>query len=272
MLRNQILKFTYDKSIRTYITPKISDVILRGADEIHLFDTPLLLSRNLGITFEQRLIKRILDLVMGIFCFVIASPFMLLTALAIKLYDKGPVIYSQERLTLDGKTFKVYKFRSMIVDAEKDGVARLAKQSDDRITPVGKVIRKIRFDELPQLVNIIKGDMSFVGPRPERPEIAKQYEEIIPEFSYRLKAKAGLTGYAQVMGKYNTTPYDKLKLDLMYIEQQSFVLDLKIILLTIKTIFVPDSTEGVSNETAMTESQKISTNSENETQADKTHA
>ncbi|MBQ7756778.1 MAG: sugar transferase [Oscillospiraceae bacterium] len=261
-LRNQILKFTYDKSIRTYITPKISDVILRGSEEIHLFDTPLLLSRNLGLSFEQRVIKRAMDLVMALICFVIASPFMLVTALAIKLYDRGPVLYSQERLTLNGKVFKVYKFRSMIVDAEKDGVARLAKDNDSRITPVGKIIRKIRFDELPQLFNILKGDMSFVGPRPERPEIAKQYEETIPEFSYRLKAKAGLTGYAQVMGKYNTTPYDKLKLDLMYIQQQSIVLDIRILLLTIKTIFVPDSTEGVTADTAATDSHKLTPNSE----------
>lgn len=261
-LRNQILKFTYDKSIRTYITPKISDVILRGSEEIHLFDTPLLLSRNLGLSFEQRVIKRAMDLVMALICFVIASPFMLVTALAIKLYDRGPVLYSQERLTLNGKIFKVYKFRSMIVDAEKDGVARLAKDNDSRITPVGKIIRKIRFDELPQLFNILKGDMSFVGPRPERPEIAKQYEETIPEFSYRLKAKAGLTGYAQVMGKYNTTPYDKLKLDLMYIQQQSIVLDIRILLLTIKTIFVPDSTEGVTADTAATDSHKLTPNSE----------
>lgn len=261
-LRNQILKFTYDKSIRTYITPKISDVILRGSEEIHLFDTPLLLSRNLGLSFEQRVLKRAMDLVMAVICFVIALPFMLITALAIKLYDRGPVLYSQERLTLNGKIFKVYKFRSMIVDAEKDGVARLAKDNDSRITPVGKVIRKIRFDELPQLLNILKGDMSFVGPRPERPEIAKQYEETIPEFSYRLKAKAGLTGYAQVMGKYNTTPYDKLKLDLMYIQQQSIVLDVRILLLTLKTIFIPDSTEGVTSDTAQTDSHKLTPKSE----------
>lgn len=256
-LRNQILKFTYEKSIRTYITPKISDLIIRGSEEIHLFDTPLLLSRNLGLSFEQRLIKRTMDFLMALVCFIIASPFMAVTALAIKLYDKGPVLYSQERLTLDGKIFKVYKFRSMIVDAEKDGKAVLAKQGDDRITPVGKIIRKIRFDELPQLLNILKGDMSFVGPRPERPSIAKQYEETIPEFKYRLKAKAGLTGYAQVMGKYNTTPYDKLKLDLMYIERQSIVLDIQILLLTIKTLFTPDATEGVTNDTAISDSHKL---------------
>lgn len=259
-IRNQILKFGYEKSIRTYVTPKLSDVILRSADEIDLFDTPLLLSRNHGLTIEQRVIKRVMDLIMAIIVSVIALPFALITALAIKLYDKGPVLYSQERLTQNGKVFKVYKFRSMIVNAESDGVARLAKQKDSRITPIGKFIRKVRIDELPQLINIFKGDMSFVGPRPERPSIAKQYEETIPEFSYRLKVKAGLTGYAQVFGKYNTTPYDKLKLDLMYIQKQSILLDLRILLMTIKTIFIPDSTEGVTEDTAAKESQRLQPN------------
>lgn len=246
-LRNMLLKFTLDRSIRAYINPKLSDIIIRGAEEFHLFDTTLLLSRNDGLTFEKAFAKRFMDLLLATAAFVVASPFMLITAVAIKLYDRGPVLYSQERLTVNGKVFKVYKFRSMIVDAEKDGVARLAKKHDDRITPVGRIIRKVRIDELPQLLNILKGDMSFVGPRPERPELAEKYEETMPEFRYRLKVKAGLTGYAQVMGKYNTTPYDKLKLDLMYIEQQSMLLDLKIMLMTIKTCFVPEATEGVSN-------------------------
>ena len=176
---------------------------------------------------------------------VVASPIMLITALCIKMYDHGPVFFKQKRLTIDGKEFYVYKFRSMITDAEKDGVARLATQNDSRITPVGKVIRATRIDELPQLINIFKGDMSVVGPRPERPEIAKEYEEQIPEFSYRLRVKAGLTGYAQIYGKYNTTAYDKLKMDLMYIESYSILEDLKLILATFKIIFTKESTEGV---------------------------
>ena len=132
----------------------------------------------------------------------------------------------------------------MIVNAEKDGVAVLASQHDSRITPVGKVIRATRLDELPQLYNILRGDMSLVGPRPERPEIMKKYEESIPEFSYRLKVKAGLTGYAQVYGKYNTTAYDKLKMDLMYIENYSLLLDIRLIFMTIKIMFMKESTEG----------------------------
>ena len=227
------------------MTPKISDTIIRGADSIHLFDTPLLLCRNMGITAEQRLAKRMLDIVVSAAALLIASPFMALTALAIKLYDGGPVIYKQKRLTLDGKVFEIYKFRSMVVDAEKETGARLAQEHDSRITPVGRIIRKIRFDELPQLFNIFRGDMSVVGPRPERPEIAQEYRETMPEFDFRLKVKAGLTGYAQVMGKYNTTPYDKLKLDLMYIENYSILLDIKLILMTIKVLLMPSSTEGV---------------------------
>lgn len=244
-VRNRILKFCYANSIRVYITPKISDILIRSSETLHLFDTPLLLSRSDGLTMEQKFLKRFMDLVLIVPMLLVASPFMLITAIAIKAYDGGPVLYKQERLTLNGKTFKVYKFRSMIVDAEKDGVARLAKQGDDRITPVGKVIRATRLDELPQLFNILMGDMSFVGPRPERPSIAEEYERSIPEFAYRLKVKAGLTGYAQLYGKYNTTAYDKLKLDLMYIQSYSLLQDLKLIVMTVKIMFMKDSTEGL---------------------------
>ena len=155
------------------------------------------------------------------------------------------MLYKQVRCTRGGKEFYILKFRSMGVDAEKDGVARLSAKGDNRVTPVGKFIRKVRLDELPQLINIIKGEMSFIGPRPERPEIIKQYMEVMPEFEYRMKVKAGLAGYAQVYGKYNTTPYDKLKLDLAYIENYSVWLDLKLMLLTLKVLLWPDSTEGV---------------------------
>ena len=176
---------------------------------------------------------------------VLASPVMLLTALAIYLYDGGPVLYRQVRCTRDAREFRILKFRSMRVDAEKDGVARLASRHDTRITPVGRFIRAVRIDELPQLFNILKGEMSFVGPRPERPEIIAQYMEEMPEFSLRMKVKAGLAGYAQVYGKYNTAPYDKLKLDLFYIENYSVWMDVKLMLLTVKILFTPDSTEGV---------------------------
>ena len=238
-LRNDYLKFCFSHSKRAYIAPKISDIIIRGADDIRLFDTPLMLCRNYGLDFEQQLLKRIFDVIFSLIALVPAAPFMIISAIAVKLYDGGPVFYKQKRLTLDGKEFYVYKFRSMIVDAEKDGKARLASEEDDRITPVGKILRKFRIDEFPQLLNILKGDMSVVGPRPERPELTSEYEKEMPEFSFRLKVKAGLTGYAQVTGAYDTTPYDKLKMDLMYIENYSMRLDLQIILMTIKTMFFP---------------------------------
>ncbi|MDR2043966.1 MAG: exopolysaccharide biosynthesis polyprenyl glycosylphosphotransferase [Clostridium sp.] len=246
--RNQLLKFCYAQSIRFYITPKITDVILRGSEELHLFDTPLLLTRENCLTIEQKALKRILDVALSLLLLLLTSPFMLLTVAAIKLYDGGPVIYKQVRCTEGRRKFYIMKFRSMEPDAEKDGVARLAGKNDSRITPVGRFIRKVRIDELPQLFNILKGDMSFIGPRPERPEIIDQYVEIMPEFVFRMKVKAGLAGYAQIYGKYNTAPYDKLKLDLTYIENYSLWLDFKLILLTLKILFWPDSTEGVETE------------------------
>lgn len=242
--RNQIMKYCYQESVRTYVTPKISDILFRGADDIHLFDTPLLLSRNQGLSIDQRMVKRICDIVCSLIGIILASPFMLVIALAVKLYDGGPVLYEQERLTRDGETFRIYKFRSMSMDSEKNG-ARLAAKGDKRVTPVGRIIRNIHFDELPQLFNILKGEMSMVGPRPERKEISDEYEKEIPEFVLRTKVKAGLTGYAQVYGKYNTTPYDKLKLDLTYIENYSLWLDFKIMLLTFKILFQKENTEGV---------------------------
>ena len=243
--RNDMLKYCYANKIRAYVIPKISDIILMGADRIHVFDTPLLLSKGYALSFDQRFWKRLLDLIIAVPMLIIVSPVMLITAIVIKLYDRGPVFYKQVRCTIYEKEFSIYKFRSMIVNAESDGVAKLAKENDDRITPVGKFIRATRIDELPQLFNIIKGDMSFVGPRPERPEIMREYCEEMPEFKFRTRVKAGLTGYAQVYGKYNTTPYDKLKLDLFYIENYSIWTDIKLILMTVKTVLKKDATEGI---------------------------
>lgn len=247
-MRNYYLKFCFAHSLRAYIAPKISDIIIRGADDIRLFDTPLLLCRNYGLDFEQRLLKRAFDIVFSLIAFIPAAPFMLVSAIAVKLYDKGPVLYKQKRLTIDGREFYVYKFRSMIVNAEKDGIPQLAGDDDSRITPVGKILRKFRIDEFPQLFNILKGEMSVVGPRPERPELTAEYIKEMPEFEYRLKVKAGLTGYAQVTGVYDTSPYDKLKMDLMYIENYSLRMDLQIILMTLKTMLFPGKTNASEEE------------------------
>lgn len=251
-IRNDILKFCYERSIRCYVTPKISDILVRGAQDICLFDTPLVLVRGKGLTFSQRVVKRLFDIVLSLIAVILTSPVMLLVAVAIKCEDHGPVFYKQKRMTCNGVEFNILKFRSMIVDAEKYAGAVLAKDGDPRITKVGRLIRATRIDELPQIINILKGDMSIVGPRPERKVIAEEYCKAIPEFAYRLKVKGGLTGYAQVFGKYNTSAYDKLRLDLMYIENYSFLLDIKLILLTIRVMMSKESTEGVKDEADLT--------------------
>lgn len=244
-IRNVILKECFDQKKRVYFTPKIHDILVKNADELHLFDTPIYLCRNLGLTKMQKVVKRIGDILISSVGIILFSPIMLVTAIAIRLYDGGPALYKQTRVTIDDKPFQIMKFRSMIVDAEKDGKARLSTENDDRITPVGKFIRATRIDELPQFFNVFKGEMSMVGPRPERPEIIKEYVKEIPEFAYRTRVKAGLTGYAQVYGKYNTTNLDKLKLDMIYVEKGSILMDLKLIFLTLKVIFLKEATEGL---------------------------
>ena len=233
-IRNDILKFCYEHKVRTYIVPKISDILIRGAHNITAMDTPIVMVKGTGLSLVDRFLKRTLDIVVS----------LIALAIAIKLQDGGPVFFKQKRATLGGKEFEILKFRSMIVDAEKEGFSIPATGEDPRITKVGKIIRATRIDELPQIINIFKGDMSLVGPRPERLEHVEEYSKEIPEFAYRLKVKGGLTGYAQIYGKYNTTAYDKLRLDLMYIENYSILLDIKLIILTLRIMLSKDSTEG----------------------------
>lgn len=247
--RNELMKQCFEKDIRSYTVPKISDILLRTSSELDIFDSPLLLSRNERLHPVQRFMKRMVDLAASGIGLILTAPFFLLIAISIKMTDGGPVFYCQNRLTLGGKEFRICKFRTMVQDAEKTG-AQLASEHDSRILPVGRFLRRTRLDELPQLINIWKGDMSLVGPRPERPELAAEIEKEIPEFSYRLKMKAGLTGYAQIYGKYNTTPYDKLKLDLTYIRNYSLLLDMKLILMTPKIMMLKESTEGLKKEPA----------------------
>ncbi|MBQ6839835.1 MAG: exopolysaccharide biosynthesis polyprenyl glycosylphosphotransferase [Oscillospiraceae bacterium] len=244
-LRNDLLKFCYEQQLRVYLVPKITDVIIRGARDVTLFDTPLVRILSCGPTLMQRIIKRAMDLALSALALVLTSPVLLGVAIAIKLEDGGPVFYKQKRLTLNDKEFNILKFRSMIVDAEKLTGEVLANENDPRITKVGKFIRATRLDELPQIINIFLGDMSIVGPRPERKSFIDEFCKEMPEFSYRTRVKGGLTGYAQVYGKYNTTPYDKLRFDLMYIENYSILLDLKLMILTLRIIFSKESTEGI---------------------------
>ena len=244
--RNIILKECVRRGVRSYVIPRIGDTIMNGAYQMHLFHLPMLRVDRYSPVPEYLFFKRALDILLSGLALLITSPIILITSLCIKLEDHGPVFYKQCRLTKDGKRFNILKFRSMRTDAEKDGVARLSTgDNDDRITKVGRIIRKVRIDELPQLINILTGDMTIVGPRPERPEIAAEYQETLPEFELRLQAKAGLTGLAQVYGQYNSTPYDKLMMDLMYIAHPSFWEDLRIMVATVKILFLPDSTEGI---------------------------
>lgn len=244
-LRNDLVKYCIDHNVESYVRPNIGDFLIKGAQSLQLDNLPVLLCHRSSPSIWYLAVKRLADILLSLAALVLFSPIMLITTILIKAYDLGPVLYKQVRLTKDRKEFYVYKFRSMKVDAEKDGVARLAQTNDDRITPVGKVIRMLRIDEMPQLFCILRGDMTIVGPRPERPQIAEQYEKEMPEFALRLQAKAGLTGLAQVYGKYNTTPYNKLQMDLQYIGSMGIVTDLKIIFATVKILFMPESTEGV---------------------------
>ena len=245
-VRNGILKYCKEEGIAGFFLPHVGDVIMREATHIQAFDSPVLHVGRTVLRPEYMLIKRAFDIVSSGLALILLSPLMLITALAIKMYDGGPAFYKQTRLTQYGREFEIIKFRSRRVDAEKDGIARLSTgENDPRITPIGRIVRKCRLDELPQLINILKGDMSVVGPRPERPEIAEKYYEKLPDFKLRLQVKAGLTGYAQVYGKYNTEPYEKLEFDLLYINDMNMLTDLKLCFATFGILFKPESTEGV---------------------------
>lgn len=260
-LRNTILQYCLESGKQCYALPCTGDIIMMGAKHMDMFSVPVFSVSRATLKIEYAVVKRALDIMCSLVGIIVLSPVMLIVALAIALYDRGPVLYRQTRLTQGGREFEILKFRSMRVDAENDGVARLATDHDDRITPVGKVIRACRLDELPQLFNILKGDMTLVGPRPERPEIAEQYEQVLPEFNLRLQVKAGLTGFAQVYGRYNTEPRDKLQMDLMYINRMSLAQDLKLLFATVKILFLRESTHGTAEgqTTAMTDNKDTTT-------------
>lgn len=244
-LRNSIIEYSIENQIRVYVDPNIGDVVMAGARHMQMFSVPIMMVRRSVLLPEYAFIKRLLDIVISLVGIIVTSPIMLIVALIIKLYDGGPILYRQKRMTKDARVFTILKFRSMRQDAEGDGVARMSTQNDDRVTPIGRVIRTTRLDELPQLFNILKGDMTIVGPRPERPEIAAQYEAELPSFTLRLQVRAGLTGLAQVYGRYNTEPHEKLLMDLMYINNMSLLEDVKLMLATAKILFMRESTQGV---------------------------
>ena len=240
--RNDIIKHCFNNSRNIYVIPKISDILLKYSEDILVIDTPLYLSTNFGLSFEVRFFKRLIDIVISSFILIVFLPIWLLVALLIKIEDGGPIFFLQERVTIDDKLFNIIKFRSMKVSDNNEVMPTL--EDDDRVTNIGKIIRKYHIDEIPQLLNILIGDMSLVGPRPERKEHVELYTKEISEFQYRSKVKSGLTGLAQIYGKYNTSAIDKLKLDLIYIKKCGFIFDLELILRTLKVLIMKDNTEG----------------------------
>lgn len=238
--RTEIVNYCYEHLINIYLNPEITDIVENLAEHYLLDDVSMLNFNVDGLTLEQRFFKRCFDILVSLIAIILSSPFWIISAIAIKLGDGGPVFFKQKRATRDGRVFHVYKFRTMKVNVEN----RSATADDDRITKVGKILRKTRLDEIPQFLNIFLGDMSFVGPRPEMLENVYAYTEDLPEFKYRLRVKAGLTGYAQIAGKYNTSPKDKLILDMMYIEKYSFWNDIKLCFQTLIVLLKSDSTEG----------------------------
>ena len=239
--RTEIVDFCYQNLKNIYFNPHIADILEQNARPVIMDDISFFSTRFHMITFEERLVKKAMDMLISIIALVITSPIILVAAILIKKEDGGKVFFKQKRATVHGRVFEIIKFRTMRENVEN--YSSLA--NDDRITKVGATLRKYRIDELPQLINIIKGDMSLVGPRPEMLENVEDYEKSLPEFRYRLRMKAGLTGYAQIYGKYNTSSKDKLMLDLMYIENYSILKDIQLLFQTILVLFkAEDSTEG----------------------------
>lgn len=242
--RSMVIRHCYETDKRLLMVPNVDEIFVHSAVRCQIDDIPAFLFRGHQMSSEQKLIKRAIDVAGSAAALIALSPLMLIAALSVRLHDGGPALYRQTRVTEGGRPFQLYKFRTMVQNAESNG-AEMASNHDGRITPVGRWLRMLRIDELPQLFNILKGDMSLVGPRPERPELIEQYCRQYPEFRYRLKVKSGLTGYAQVFGRYNTLFEDKLKLDLLYIQHFSLIFDFYLMISTVKVLFMPSSSAGV---------------------------
>ena len=242
--RTEIVEFCYQNMKNVYFNPDMHDVIEKNSHHILLDDISMYGNYSKGLTLEQRAVKRIEDVIISVIALIVSSPILLVAAIAIKAEDKGSIIFKQNRATRNGKIFSVYKLRTMREDAENHPVV----EGDDRVTRVGRILRKYRIDEIPQFFNVLKGDMSVVGPRPEMLANIFNYTSVLPAFEYRLRVKAGITGYAQIAGKYNTSPRDKLILDLMYIEEYSMWLDIKLLFQTFIVLLKRDSTEAFHDE------------------------
>lgn len=240
--RNDIIKYCFNNSKNVYVIPKISDILIKYSDDVFVLDSPMYYSSNFSLPFESRFFKRLLDIVLSLFVVIVFLPLWLMVSLLIKIEDGGPIFYIQKRVTMNLKEFNIIKFRSMKCSNSNEVLPTI--NDDERITKVGKIIRNLHIDEIPQFINVLVGDMSVVGPRPERIEHVRLYSKEIPEFTYRYKVKAGITGLAQIYGKYNTTAMNKLKLDLIYIKKYTPMFDLELMFKTLKVIFMKENTEG----------------------------
>ena len=235
-LKMEIMSYCMANKKIAYIVPQLFEISLVNSRMVQFEDMPALMVDGIGLTIEQRFFKRIFDIVISSVGIILSSPIMIIAAITVKFTSKGPIFYSQERVTLRNKIFKIFKFRTMRVDAEEETGPVISGENDPRVTKVGGFLRKYRVDELPQLFNVLLGEMSFVGPRSERPYFVDQFSKEIPGYIHRSNVKAGLTGFAQVFGSYDTTPEDKLRYDLIYIRNYSLLLDIKLIMQTLKVV------------------------------------
>lgn len=248
-----IVSYCSENRKTIYLIPSLFEISLAGFRVSQANDMLIFKLENLRLTYEQKFIKRLLDIAISFIGLIITLPVLIVISLVIKLYDKGPVLYKQKRITKNNKIFNLYKFRTMVVGAEKYTGPVLSTEKDPRITPIGGFLRASRIDELPQLFNVLKGDMSIVGPRPERPFFVEQFNKEVDEFKYRVFVKAGITGLAQILGTYSTSPKTKAKYDLLYIKNYSLLLDIKIIFNTIRIMFMRDKSKGTAKEKKLNE-------------------
>ena len=244
--KGEVLSYASKYQKEALIVPDLYELFIAGAESQQVDDMLVFSVLPPTLSKGQRLMKRAMDVALASVMLIMASPVMLLLAVLIPLTSHGPAIYRQERLGRNGKPFMLYKFRSMVQDAEKKTGPVLATEDDPRITPLGRWMRATRLDELPQLFNVLKGDMSLVGPRPERAFFVEQFKEELPEYTYRMMVKPGVTGLAQLMAKYTTAAQDKLRYDLMYVRNYSIVLDIKILLQTMLVVLRREQAAGVS--------------------------
>jgi exopolysaccharide biosynthesis polyprenyl glycosylphosphotransferase len=242
--RSEIVFQCWEMQKKLIVVPDLYELIINNATLLQFDDIMAYQVKSFGLSWSQRFLKRAFDVCASALALILLSPLMLVLAVIVKR-DGGSALFSQKRVTRNGKVFSLYKFRTMIPDAEKYTGPMLALKDDPRITKCGKWLRQTRLDEIPQFWNVLIGDMSIVGPRPEREYFINLYKKALPEYQYRTNVRAGITGLAHILGKYNTPPEERIKLDLTYIQNYSFSLDMKIIIDTIRVVFTKEYAEGV---------------------------